>query len=265
MKPSTKEALGISGLILGAIAIIFILSSIGTVSAGFRGVYTRFGATTGTTVQPGIYLKWPLIDRVYKMDVRIQKEQVDAEAASKDLQDVKSTVALNYHVDPIKVVNLFQNVGRDYNDTIIAPAMQEAVKATTANFTAEELIEKRADVSQAIKDSLALKLASVGLIPDSFNIVNFNFSESFNSAIESKVTAQQQSLAAQNLLAKVKFEAQQAVEAAQGKAKAIQIEGDAIAKNPLIIQMRSIEKWNGNLPQVTGSGAVPFVNIPQSK
>jgi regulator of protease activity HflC (stomatin/prohibitin superfamily) len=134
------------------------------------------------------------------------------------------------------------------------------VKATTAKFTAEELITKREEVRDAIKGLLTEKLAGTGLKVEQLSIINFDFSTSFNNAIEAKVTAEQNALAAKNKLDQVKYEAQQAIEEARGKASALQIEAQAINTNPQIIQLRAIEKWDGKLPQVT-SGATPFINI----
>src|SRR3990167_3646323 len=143
---------------------------------------------------------------------------------------------------------------------VIDPAIQESMKASTAKFTAEELITKREAVREEVKTLLVEKLRPHGIIIDEFNIIDFDFSSSFNAAIEDKVTAEQEALAAENRLEKVKFEAQQRIEEAKGKAEAINIEARAISTNPQIIELRAIEKWNGTLPQVTG-GAVPFINI----
>ena len=195
------------------------------------------------------------------MDVKIQKDEVEAPAASKDLQTVRSVVALNYHLDPEQVATVYQEIGIDYNSRIIAPSLQEAVKAGTAEFTAEELITKRPDVRERIKVLLTEKLTPRGIILDEFNIVEFEFSPTFNEAIEAKVTAEQDALAAQNKLERVKFEALQRIEEAKGKAQAITIESQALRNNPQVLQLRSLEKWDGKLPQFLGSDAIPFINI----
>ena len=195
-----------------------------------------------------------------KIDVQTQKEQVDATAASKDLQNVTTTIALNYSIDQSKVVELYSNIGTSYKERVIDPYIQESVKATTANFTAEELITKREEVSEEVKAHLAERLSPLGIVTQGLSIVNFKFSESFNDAIENKVTAEQNALAAKNKLAQVQYEAQQAVEEAKGKAEALRIESNAISSNPKVLELRAIEKWNGVLPQVTG-GATPFINV----
>ena len=100
-----------------------------------------------------------------------------------------------------------------------------------------------------------------GMVIDGLNIVNFHFSNVFNDAIETKVAAEQNALAAKNKLEQVTFEARQRVEPVNGKAKAIQVEASAIANNPLVLQLRALEKWNGIFPQYVGSGSIPFIQI----
>lgn len=257
MKTAIKFiVLGIIGLILLGIVWPF-----GTINAGERGVLLRWGAVTGKILGEGLYFRVPVMDRVIVMDVQVQKEQIDASAASKDLQSVNSTVAVNFHISPDVVARIYQEIGEDYKSRLIDPALQEAVKASTAKYTAEELITKREEVRDEIKVHLTSKLEPRGIIVDDFNIVDFNFSTSFNAAIEAKVTAEQSALAAKNKLEQIKFEATQEIEAAKGRAQALQIESDAIKSNPQILELRAIEKWDGRLPTVT-SGATPFVNIP---
>lgn len=189
----------------------------------------------------------------------MQKEQVETEGASKDLQSVKTVVALNLSVLPDKCALLYQNIGTDYLQTVVAPAMQESIKAVIAQYTAEELVSKRENVREPIAALIGEKLSPMGLKIAALNIVNFDFSASFNQAIEAKVTAEQNALAAKNLLAQKEFEAQQAVAIAKGKADAMQIESNVLRDYPAILQLRALEKWDGVLPKVT-SDATPFID-----
>lgn len=241
-------------------ALIFGFGSWGTVSAGHRGVVLRMGAVKGEIKGEGFYTKTPWLESVIEMDVRQQKEQVDTEGASKDLQTVHATIALNLSLSPDRCAQIFQTIGQDYLRVAVAPAMQEGIKAILAQYTAEELISKRELVREAIAKLIADKLAPMGIRTDALNIVNFNFSPSFNQAIEAKVTAEQNALAAKNLLAQKEYEAQQAVATAKGKAESMQIESAALAKNPQVLQLRALEKWDGVLPKVSG-GAVPFIDV----
>jgi prohibitin 2 len=259
LTPMAKLILKLIGF--GLLLILFLVfSPVGTIGAGERGIRLRFGAVTGV-VDEGLYFRLPLIENVKKMDVKVQKYEVDAGAASKDLQTVSSKVALNFHINPENVATLYKNIGTDYQARIIVPAVQESVKAATARFTAEELITKREEVREAIKNILREKLTDEGIVIDEFNIVDFDFSKSFNDAIESKVTAEQNALAAKNKLEQIKYEAQQAVESAKGRAEAQRIEGEALRENPQVIELRAIEQWDGKMPTYYGGGALPFINI----
>lgn len=253
-------------LLWGVVALVaFVaLNPLGTVGAGERGVLLRFSAVTGKIYNEGLYFRWPLIEQVVKMDIKVQKNQVEATAASKDLQTVHSDVAFNFHINPARVASIYQEVGVDYNQRIIQPTLQEAVKASTAKFTAEELITKREQVREEAKVALREKLEPRGIVVDEFNIVNFAFSSTFNSAIEAKVTAEQSALAAKNKLEQIKFEADQRIAEARGKAEAMRVESEALRSNPQILELRTLEKWDGVLPQVTGSGGVPFINLQRA-
>jgi len=245
--------------LIGVLVLVVLWSSFGTVRAGYRGVLTQFGAVAGVKNE-GLFVKLPFIQGVVKMNVQTQKEQVDAASASKDLQTVHTTIALNFSIKPESVGEIYKTVGLEFKVKIIDPAIQESVKAVTAQFTAEELITKRESVREDIKNLLAEKISQRGMSVEDMNIVNFDFSDSFNSAIEAKVTAEQNALAAKNKLEQVKFEAQQRIAEAEGKARAISIEAQALLQNSNVLELRAIEKWNGVLPQVTG-GATPFINV----
>lgn len=250
-------------LIILVIILVLVFSSIGTVSAGNVGVKTRFGKVVNT-VQPGLYFKAPFIEGVTQMDIQTQKDQADATAASNDLQSVTATVAVNYHVEPQDASTIYQNIGYDYADRVISPAIQESVKSVTANYTAEQLITQREKVREDILTLLTTKLQTYGVQTDSLNIVNFAFSNQFNQAIEAKVTAQQNALAAQNKLQQVQFEAEQTVATAKAQAEAIQIQAQAIEQQggANYVQLQAVNKWDGHLPnQMIPGATLPFINL----
>lgn len=246
--------------IVGIFIIVLLFGAFGTIGAGERGVLLQFGAVKDKVFDEGLYVKVPFIQKVVKMDVKIQKIEVDASAASKDLQVVTSTIAINYHLTPDNVNKMWQNVGKAYKTRIIDPAIQETVKATTALYTAEELITKRELVKEAIKLNILERLAVHNIIVDEFNIVNFDFSQAFNEAIEAKVTAEQLKLKADRDLERIKVEAEQKVADAKGKAEAIRIEAQALLQNKNVIELRWIEKWNGKVPTYWGQ-ATPFIGL----
>ncbi|MBI4734258.1 MAG: prohibitin family protein [Rubrobacteridae bacterium] len=249
-------------IVLTVIIGLFLLSNLpfGIVPAGYRGIVLQLGAVTTDIKQEGFYFKIPFIQKVELMEVRVRKTEAEATAASRDLQSVHSKIALNYHLDSTKVGKLYQNVGPEFEQRIIEPAVQEAFKIATSRYTAEQLITHREDAKDAASQALRTRLGKEGIIIDDLNLVNFQFSELFDQAIEAKVTAEQEALAAKNQLEKVKYQAQQRIEEAKGKAEAIRVEAAALRDNPGVLQLRAVEKWNGTLPQVTG-GSIPLVNI----
>lgn len=232
----------ISRISIGLVILILVFGAFGTVGAGERGVLLQFGAVQDKVFGEGLYFKIPFVQTVVKMDVRIQKDEINASAASKDLQIVTSRIALNYHIDPDQVNKIWQEVGRNYNVRIIAPSIQEAVKAESAKFTAEELIIRREEVKEQIKANLTKRLLERSILVDEFNIIEFQFSQAFNEAIEAKVTAEQLKLKADRDLERIVIEAEQKVADAIGKAEAIRIEAVALRQNTQVVELRWIEK-----------------------
>lgn len=266
--------------IFGAVAVVLLLfvipalNPIRTVPVGFRGILLTWGGYDSTLIE-GLHFINPVAQNLVLMEVRTALYQTKADSASSDLQTVETDIALNYHIIPSEAGNVYQKTGENFQEKIIAPAIQEAVKASTAKYSAEQLITKRDLVKQSIDDGIVERLKPFNITVDQVNIVNFKFSDQFNSAIEAKVTAEQNALTAQRNLEKIKFEAQQAVVTAQGEADAklaiakaeaqsIQLQGEALRNNPQVAQLRAVERWDGKLPtQMFGSSQViPFVNIP---
>lgn len=245
---------------IGLLVIAFIFSAFYIVNAGERAVLVTLGNPSDALISEGIHFKMPMFQSAIIFDIKTQKDEVEASSASKDLQTVNTKIAVNYHLESSSAPRIYREVGRDYVNRILSPAIQESTKASTALYTAEELITKREQVREAIKQLLKEKMAPRGIVIEDVLITNFDFSESFNAAIEAKVTAEQNALAAKNKLEQVKYEAEQAIEAARGRAEALQIEGDALRSNPQITTLRAVEKWNGIMPNVVG-GATPFFDV----
>ncbi len=238
--------------ILAMIALSVVFGSFGTVSTGQVGVKRTLGRVS-SLVGPGLYFKLPYFQDVVVMDVQVQKEQTTASAASKDLQTVSAQIAINYSIDEKKVLDLYSRIGTEYKSKVIDPAIQEVVKAATAQYTAEELITKRPEVTDQIQAALVEKLqaSDIDVSPNGVSITNFDFSPSFNEAIEAKVTAEQNALAAKNKLEQVKYESDQVVVAAEAEAKSISLKSQAannekyVSLKKLEVQEKAIEKWNG--------------------
>lgn len=253
------------GVVVGII-VLFLVASITTVPTGHVGIKTRFGAVQDDYIAEGLNFKTPFIEEIKVMDCRTQRVDTEGEGASKDLQTVSTYIAVNYSVNQEKAFNLYKTVGMDYEKILIKPATQETMKTTLAQYTAEELITKRAEVGQVLQEALKLKLEEKGINIDSVSIVNLNFSESYNDAIEKKQVAEQEAKKAEQELEKAKIEAEKKVVEAQAEADALKAQKQEIT--PDLLELRRIEneakwieKWNGNLPQTTLGESVPMVNI----
>lgn len=254
-----------SGFFFGLLIFIAILNPFVIIGAGERGVVQNFGAVKPKVLGEGLHFRTPIVQKIIKVDVKIQKEQTSAESASKDLQDIQSTVAINYHILPDKANWVYQNIGKDYRERVIDPAVQEVLKAVTARYTAVELITQREQVRLETKNLLKERLKAYYIIVDDFSIVNFKFSEQFTQAIESKQTAEQLALKARRDLDRIKIEAEQKITEAKAEAEALRLQKQNVT--PELIQLRQIEasmkaiqKWDGHLPSVT-AGAIPFIDV----
>ncbi|NTW06907.1 MAG: prohibitin family protein [Syntrophaceae bacterium] len=236
------------------------------VGAGQRGIVLDFGAVQKQVLEEGLHLRIPVMQQVVLMDVKVQKAETDAAAASADLQDVTSRIALNYHVVPDKANIVYQKIGIQFKERIIDPAILEVVKAVTAKYSAEELITKRPAVSEAMRVALAERLIANNIAVDAFSITIFSFSKIFTEAIESKQTAEQLALKAKRDLERIKIEAEQKITAARAEAESLRLQRanispDLIELRRIEANMKAIEKWNGILPQVTGGGAIPLIGL----
>ncbi|MBI5741563.1 MAG: prohibitin family protein [Nitrospirae bacterium] len=254
-------------LIIGVILLFFMfLRPWVQIGAGERGVVLNFGAVQPTVFGEGLHFRMPIMQEIVRVDVKVQKAETDAASASADLQDVTSSVALNYHVIPDKANIVYQTLGVHFKERIIDPAIQEVMKAVSARYSAEELITKRPAVSAEMQETLTKRLLPHNIAVDAFSIVSFSFSKVFTEAIEAKQTAEQLALKAKRDLDRIKIEAEQTITAAQAEAESLRLQkanisGDLIELRKIEANLKAIEKWNGILPQVTGSGAMPFVGV----
>jgi regulator of protease activity HflC (stomatin/prohibitin superfamily) len=247
------------------ILIILAFESFTVVQPGHRGIVVQLGAVQPKVFEEGLHFKIPFIQEVVPVEVRVQKAESHATAASKDLQVVTTNMAVNFHIEPAAVNKLYQNVGMDYKARIVDPAIGEALKAVTARYTAEQLISKRSEVSQQVKDLLAKKLTTYHMVLDEINITEFKFSEEFNRAIEQKQIAEQQALKSKLDLERIKIEKEQTITKAQAAAESLRLQKqnvtpELVRLREIEAQLQAIEKWDGKLPSTTG-GAIPFLNI----
>lgn len=279
MKKNKKAQ--VTQIIWGIVVIILIIILFGTfyiIDPGQRGIIVRLGQPLSEISEPGFHFKAPFVDHLIRMNVRTQTINFDNQqgkgditedsslfAASKDLQDVQIAVVINYHINPQDVMFIYTQYGDSttYENNILRPMVREAVKSTSAKYTAEELVTKRVQYSDDVSSLLQQRMQDKQAIFDGFKVVNFEFSQTFTLAIEAKVTAEQNALRAKNQLEQIKYEAQQRIEQAKGESEAIAIQVHAINQQggQNYIALQTINRWDGKLPVVMGSNSVPFIDM----
>lgn len=266
-------------LIITGVVVFLVLvlgfSMATVVPAGHSGVVVTLGSVSETVLDEGMHFKLPFVQQVVLMNNKIQKTEVESNSVSRDLQTVSSGVAINYHITKDASADIYQNIGEQYADTVLQPAIQEAVKAVTAQYTAEELITKRSAVGDEIGETLSGKVSDYGILIDKFNIVNFDFSAEFNAAIEQKQVAEQNKLRAETekeqQIIEAEAAAQQKIIAADAEAEATlkKAEAEAEANEKInaslsdnVLRYQQIEKWNGQYPNVVSSDSSILVDVP---
>jgi prohibitin 2 len=270
----TTNKIKIAAAVITAIVIIVVLAeSIVIVEAGHRGVVLYLGAVENRVLGEGVHFITPFAEQVVSMEVRTQKFQAEATAASNDLQEVQSVIAVNYRIDPQQTNEIYQKLGVNYQDRVISPTIQESVKASVAKFNAEELITKRETAKSVIADAIRSTLSRDNIEVQNVFITDFKFSDAFATQIEQKVVAFQKFLTEQNNLRAIEVVANQTVAQAEGAARAnaakasgeseaIKIITLQLRESPEYLQWQAITKWNGQMPYAVGSSGVPFFQLP---
>ncbi|MFL6403193.1 MAG: prohibitin family protein [Nitrososphaeraceae archaeon] len=259
------------GIVIFIVIIIILSESVVVVQAGHRGVVVYLGAVENRVLGEGVHFIIPFAEQVIQLEVRTLKFQADASAASNDLQEVATVIALNYHIDPSKSNIIYQQLGSDYTNRIIAPTIQESVKASVAKFNAEQLVTNRETAKATIAQAISGTLSARNILVETVFITDFKFSEAFASQIEQKVVAFQKYLTEQNNLRAVQVIANQTVVQAQaqararmanatGEAQAINLITEQLRQSPGYLQWKAINEWNGQMPYtLSGSGGFPFL------
>lgn len=246
------------------LALIVIIGCFDIVPAVTRVSSSPWGAVDNTVLNEGIHFKLPFAQRIVHVDARVKKYTVEGEtSASKDMQSITTNVAVNYRVDGANVDELYKNLSLNYENTIIAPAVSECIKSVTSQYTAEETITRRSEISAQIKDMLKKRLEDKYIFVDSLNIIDLTFSAAFDKAIEEKQVAEQNALKAKYDLERIKTEAEQAVIKAQGEAEAMRIKNEALTDS--IIELEFLNKWDGHMPTYYGGDADLLLSLNPDK
>ena len=243
---------GTLGVIL-IILLILVFNSLTTVQTGYVGVKTRFGKVQDSVIQEGLNLKVPFIEKIVKIDCKTKKIEATSEGSTKDLQTAKTSIAVNYNVKKDTANKLYREVGVDYESIIINPAILESIKSTMAKYTAEELITKRAEVSNKIQEELVNKIEGRGFDITEFNITNIDFSEAYDNAIEAKAVKQQEVETQKAELEKQRIQNEKEISMAEKDAKVMELQKQQITEETLRlkeleIKEKMINKWNGQMP-----------------
>src|ERR671930_618352 len=274
--PGSNKLKILAAVVTFVIIIVIISESVVIVQAGHRGFVLYLGAVENRVLGEGVHFIIPFAEQVLQLEVRTLKYQAEASAASNDLQEVQTVIALNFHIDPTKANVIYQQLGTDYADRLIAPTIQESVKASVAKFNAEELITKRETAKGVIADAIRNTLSHRDIVVETVFITDFKFSQAFADQIEQKVVAFQKYLTEQNNLRAIQVIANQTVVQAQaqaraniakanGESQAIRIINEQLRQNPQYLQWQAINRWNGQMPYSlggSGGGAVPFFQLP---
>ncbi len=256
--------------VVGAIVLVgltVIGGVFGTVGAGQLGVLLRFGAVTGEIKEEGLYYKIPFVDEVVLMSTQLQLYTAPGTSSSKDLQVVTTEITLNFQLAADQVGEIYRTMRRDYQNRIIQPFVQEAVKSVTANYDAEELITQRPRVKDELQQMMTERLFPLGINVVELSITDFQFTPAFQDSIEAKVRAVQSALEAQNALERVKFEAEQEVTRATAEARSLELQKGQVTDQLLELRrievlQAAMEKWDGVMPSVVTSGPpIPMLNV----
>jgi prohibitin 1 len=242
------------------VLITIIVTPFVIVNPGERGVLMQFGRVQETILQEGIHIIIPLVNTVKKISVRIQKQEISAEASSKDLQDVFTDVALNWHIIPEETNIIFQEIGdeKDVIEKIIDPAVEEVLKAVIAKYTAEEIVTKRGEVKSGVDDELTTRLHDYHIAVNDISLVHVNFSDRFSEAVESKQIAEQDAKRADFIALKAAKQAEAKVNLAKGEAEINRLLHDSLT--PEILERQAIQKWDGKLPLIMTKDTPKFLN-----
>ncbi|XGV98336.1 MAG: prohibitin family protein [Leptolyngbya sp. BL-A-14] len=249
---ANREALVAFRLLLVLLILALLSSFFVIVNAGQRGVLMQFGRVQPDVLDEGIHFIVPIVNTVQLLSVRVQNKEISAEASSKDLQDVYTDVALNWHIVPAEAPLIFQQIGDESAivKRIIDPAVEEVLKAVMALYTAEEIITRRGEVKAAVDDLLKARLINYHIIVDDLSLVHVHFSDRFSDAVEAKQVAEQEAKRAGFMVLKAQREAEVKVNLARGEAEAQRLIRETLS--PEFIRKQVVERWDGKLPLIVG-------------
>lgn len=257
-----KKFFGIPILVLCLLVCFIVMCNpFVMVGPGERGIKIRLGQVQPENYGEGLHFIFPFIQKFKTMDVKTQKNSLTTAVYTKDIQQARITYVINFNVQPDKVNKLFQEVGMDYIGKILTPVVEGTIKDIIGKWNAQDLIANREKATDDILFKLQNQLSEKYINVTDFQMTEINYSDVFERAIESKVTAEQEALKAKNKTVQVEEEAKQKVIAAQAEAKSMAIRAQALAQNKSLVQYEAVQKWDGKMPQYMLGNSVPFINV----
>ncbi|NQV01645.1 MAG: prohibitin family protein [Bacteroidia bacterium] len=252
-------------VLAGLIVLVVIADGFFTIQPGEVGIKVRLGKIVDSYSE-GLYFKIPFVEKIDRFSIRIQRADIKTSAFSNDMQTIVVDMVVNHRIEKGTVVSIYRNLGPNYVATVIDPITQESVKSITAKYSAEKIISNRADVTQEMAQVVKSRLNEKQIIVTDLSITNFEFTPDFLKSVEDKQIAEQMAKKAEKDVERVKKEAMQVIERARAEAESLKLQREAVSDQLIELrkveaQIRAIDKWNGTLPQYTGGGAVPFINV----
>ncbi|MCR4964372.1 MAG: prohibitin family protein [Bacteroidales bacterium] len=247
--------------ILGLFGIIVFFSLFYTVKSTERGVLSTFGKIQDKVINDGLHVKIPFIQTVQKVNVQQKKFDGTEDSYTRDVQTSEVSYTINYDLVRDNVSKLIKNVGNDYHTRIVEPYIRSAIKSSFGSFNATQIVANRDKVRYEIETKLRATLDKRYFTNIHFQLVNIDFDDQFETAIKEKQVAEQNALKAKNVTIQIEEQAKQTKIKAEAEAEAIRIKAHALENNPKLVEYEAVQKWDGKLPEYTGGGAVPFINI----
>jgi len=250
------------------VAVMLAFSAFFIVPPGEVAIKTRLGAIVDSYGE-GMHFKLPFLEGVTKFSIQIQRANIKTQAFSKDLQTMNAHLVVNHRIEQGTAVSIFRNLGPNYVENIVDPAVQEVFKAIAARYSAERVISERNELVMEINKEVKERLTTKQIVVTDISVVDLDFTDQFLKAVEDKQVADQQAQMAGKLVEKAKRDAEQQIAKSRGEAEALRMQREQVT--PALIELRkvdaqlkAIEKWNGVLPGYVGAG-VPFISIEKGK
>lgn len=250
-------------IIIISLLILFVIlcNPIAMVGVGERGVKVTLGVVSDQSFPEGIHFVTPFISKIVTMNVRTQKRDITTAVYTKDIQQAKISYVINYNLQPENAYKMYREVGSDYEDKILMPVVEGSIKDVIGKWNAQDLVANREQATSEILIKLQNHLKDNYINVTDFQITAINYSDVFERAIESKVTAEQDALKAKNKTVQIQEEAKQRLITAEAEAKSMSIRANALAQNKALVEYEAVQKWNGKLPTYMMGNTIPFINL----